>query len=77
MSPESEVQWYPFIPYVGTTIWSKWFAKVQQALAVEFYDATPERVFKCLKNCPADRVADIIFDTIEIKIVKEYIKVNG
>ena len=76
MSPESDVEDHPFIPYMGATIWSKWFEKVQRALAVEFDDATPERVFKCLKNCPAYRVADIIFDTIEIQIVKSYIETN-
>ena len=76
-SPESQIQWYPFIPDDGETVWGAWFGKVVDALSREFNAATRGLVYSCLKDCPHEDVAMIVFDTIEFNDIKEYLVENG
>ena len=76
-SPESQFQLYPFLPNDGSTVWGAWFGKVVAALGGEFYDATPNLVYNCLKNCPHEDIAQIVFDTIELNDIKEYLGEGG
>jgi len=72
-SLESEIQRFPFIPAEGsTTIWGEWFWRVVSALGGEFNDVTPSLVYRCLKNCPHEDVAMIVFDTIDMDDIKGY-----
>ena len=76
-SPESQIKSYPFIPNDGATVWGAWFGKVLGAVGGEFYDATPNMVYNCLKNCPHEDVAQIVFDTIGLNDIKEYLGEGG
>lgn len=77
-SPEINIQCYPFIPYEGaSTPWGRWFWRVVGAMEGEFDDVTPSKVYKCLKNCPHEDVALIVFDTIELDDIKGYLGANG
>ena len=77
-SPEFQIQYHPYIPDEGgSTPWSVWFWRVFDAMGDEFHDATPSSVYKCLKNCPHEDVAMIVFDTIELNVIKSYLGANG
>jgi len=67
----------PHIPYDDTSDWGIWFNSVVQELKKEFHDANPERCIKVLENCPAEEVAIMIFCTIDINTVREWIKTCG
>ena len=60
------------IPTDDTSDWARWFDSVIQELKKEFYDANPKRCISVLENCPAEEVAIMIFCTIDIDTVYEW-----
>ena len=64
----------PYIPISNETEWASWFYKVSETLKGEFHDANkPALVLRVLENCPTEEVAIMIFETIEIKTIKEFL----
>jgi hypothetical protein len=64
----------PYIPISNETDWGEWFYKVSETLKREFYDAhKPELIFRILENCPTEEVAIMIFETLEIETIKEFL----
>ena len=72
-SKSSETKPAPHIPTDKNTLWGVWFTKVLTTLKKEFYDADEERTIRALENCPAEEVAIMIFETLEIPMIIEYI----
>ena len=72
-SKSSETKPAPHIPTDKNTLWGVWFTKVLTTLKKEFYDADEERTIRVLENCPAEDVAIMIFETLEIPMIIEYI----
>ena len=64
---------YPVVPLTSHSIWGMWFNSVIAELRTEFNDVNPELCLRVLENCPAEEVAMMIFKTIELKIVIEFI----
>jgi len=54
------------------TIYAQWFRKLIIKIKKTFNDATPERVFRCLENTPAEEVALIVFEATESKLLNEF-----
>ena len=66
----------PHIPLKDdTSEWAIWFKAVSDALVNEgeFYDTNDNLTMRALENCPSEEVALIIFETIYINIIKNYI----
>ena len=72
-SKSSETKPAPHIPTDKNTLWGVWFTKVLTTLKKEFYDADEERTIRALENCPVEEVAIMIFETLEIPMIIEYI----
>ena len=63
----------PSIPVDSSTAWGRWFSKVLFTLKKEFYDANEILTFRVLENCPTEEVALMIFNTIEIRVIMEFL----
>ena len=72
-SKSSETGTAPHIPTSNDTIWGIWFNKVLSVLKKEFYDADEKSTIRVLENCPAEEVAIMIFETLEVHEIMEYI----
>ena len=72
-SKSSETKPAPHIPESNDTVWGIWFNKVLSALKKEFYDANEILTFRVLENCPTEEVALMIFNTIEIRVIMEFL----
>ena len=69
-----KVFWDPFIPKKeSNTEWSKWFYSVQKALLIDYDDATPERVFRCMQDPPAESITMTLFSVTPLEIIHEFI----
>ena len=64
---------HPVIPYSNSSIWGNWFNNVIDELKTEFNDVNPSLCLRVLENCPTEEVAMLIFNTIEITVVTEFI----
>ena len=72
-SKSSETKPAPHIPESNDTVWGIWFNKVLSALKKEFYDANKNSTIRVLENCPAEEVAIMIFETLEVHEIMEYL----
>jgi hypothetical protein len=60
---------YPYIPKeFDETTYGRWFYSILPNLKEAYDDATPERLFKCCENAPAEEVAIIIYDATALNL---------
>ena len=63
----------PYIPKEhDETTYGQWFYSILPKLKEAYDDATPERLFKCCENVPAEKVAIIIYEATELSLLKGF-----
>ena len=70
LEPHPDTTQHIYIPMNkdDKTVYGRWFYNIMPSLKEAYDDATPERLFKCFENTPAEEVAIIIYDATALNL---------